>query len=135
MATDFDPFKDMPWMKDPENVPVPTVEAADLKIFWKTQQGIQREHPGEQIATDFRGLLKECSPNVNGFAIWYRLSMLGMLSTLCVKSGMPMEKLPWMRSGEPDEFILKALATVPMSGAPDAAMEELTRLVQKEYGT
>jgi hypothetical protein len=134
MATDFNPFKDMPWMVD-INFPVPVVEPADLKIVWELQQKVREQHPGEQVGIDVRSYMTACSPGANTLAVWYRLSMLGLLSSLCVQSGVPVEKLPWMRSGEPDEFIFKALATLPMNGTPPSAVEELTRLIQKEYGT
>ena len=139
MATDFNPFKDMPWMVD--NVPVPLVDPADLKIVWELQQKVRgqqkvrEQHPGEQVGIDVRSYMTACSPGANTLAVWYRLSMLGMLSALSEKSGVPVEKLPWMQSGKPDEFIFKALATLPMNGPPPSSVEALTRLIQKEYKT
>jgi hypothetical protein len=131
MATDFNPFENMPWMVDTVNVPVPVVDPADLKIVWELQQKVREEHPGEQIAISFEHHLK----NANPCAIWYRLSMLGILSSLSTLSGMPMEKLPWMQSGKPDEFMFKALASLPMNGTPKFAIDGLLQLIEKEYGT
>jgi hypothetical protein len=132
MTTDFNPFKDMPWMVD--NVPVPTVAPEDLKMVWEMHQKTAEARPGQQVAIDASSYMMSCSPTADAMAAWYRLSVLGILSSLCMQSGMPVEKLPWMQSGKPDEFIFKALATLPMNGTPPSSVEELTRLIQKEYG-
>jgi hypothetical protein len=140
MATDFNPFENMPWMVDTVNVPVPVVDPAELKIVWELQHKVQQmhpgePHPGEQTGVDFSHHLKASSPDANPFAVGYRLSMLGLLSALSMQSGVPLEKLPWIKSGKPDEFVFKALATLPMNGTPASAIEELRKLIQKEYGT
>jgi hypothetical protein len=119
MATDFNPFENMPWMVDTVNVPVPVVDPSDLKIVWE-QHKVQQLHPGEQSAMSSVHHLKEYSPDANPFAVWYRLSMLGLLSMFSEKAGTP---------------VFKVLANLPMNGTPTSSIEGLLRLIQKEYGT
>jgi hypothetical protein len=70
-----------------------------------------------------------------GYFLSYRLSMLGVLSVLSEKSGVPAEELPWIQSGKPDEFIFRTLATLPMSGTPSSGLEELLLAIHEEYET
>jgi|SRR5208337_281473 len=130
MATDFNPFKDAPWMDSSSNLPVPVVDSADLKIVWELQRKVQKEHPGEQIAIDVRNHLKVSSPGADVWAVWYRLSKLAMLPVVCEMTG---KKLPWLQADKPDDFIFKLLATLPTTGTPSSGLEELIRLIEKEY--
>ena len=130
MATDFNPLKDIPWLNNASNIPVPVVDPADLKIVWELQRKVQKEHPGEQIAIDVINHLKACSPGADAWAVWYRLSKLAMLPVVCEMTG---RNLPWSQADKPDDFIFKLLATFPMTGTASSGLEELIQAIQREY--
>jgi hypothetical protein len=129
MATDFNPFNDVPWLMDATNVPVPVVDPADLKIVWALQNKIQKEHPREQVAIDVRS---SCSPGADVLAIWFRLSQL---FTLRMFGDSTDKSFPWLKDGKPDDAVFKVLATIPLTGMQSSGIEELIRVIQKEYGT
>src|SRR5258705_1318533 len=115
---------------------VPSVDPADVKAVWKLQQETKAEHPGKSFSMGAELYRRVCSPGASVGAVWYRLSHLMMLSMYSQATGT---ELPWLHP-EPHDAVFKVLATMPMTGMPEGGrnipsteVEEMVRLVQKEY--
>jgi hypothetical protein len=121
MATDF--LKEAPWLEG-ENIPVPVVDPADLKIVWEWRRKVKKER-GKQFGFRIRHHRRPCSPGANMLAIRYRVVALQMLEFICEKTG---KNLPWSQDN-PDDSIFNLLATFPMTGARSSELEELIRIL------
>ena len=139
MTTDFDPLRDLPWMKDGH--PLPSVDPADLKSVWKMMQEIKKDFdermpnhdPNQGISIGIDLYQRACSPGADAFLVWRRLGMLGMVQKIFTDTG---RTLPGFTDGQPTDAVFKALAIVPMTdggyyGFPIDA-KELIRLIEKE---
>ena len=89
--------------------------------------------PNNSFSVSVNYYKQVCSPGADVMCIWYRLSMLWMLSEFM---GL---NLPGMHDGKPDDVLFKALAVVPITGMPLGGREglpfdlvELIPLIQKE---
>lgn len=87
---------------------VPEVDPEDVKTLWQEQQKIQAVHPG-QHATGIDVMKAVCKPGANVKAVWYRMSMFGLLNVVASE-----QVSPWMNNGEPCEIIFRTIATIPM---------------------
>jgi hypothetical protein len=120
-----------------ENHPVPTVDPADLKSVWATQDEIQALYPGSRSMIAIGFCANACSPGADVRAIFLRVSMLRMLQMLSESGGLIS---PWLHEGKPDDAAFKVVATVPMTGlqlgVPSGGFpvdaEELIALIKKE---
>jgi hypothetical protein len=129
-VTDFDPRKDMPFLKS-----IPTVDPADLKSVWQMQEELRARHgSGFALAIDlYKGA---CSPGADVWSVWYRCSQFERLRNFNELTGT---NLPWLHDGRPDDAVFKALSVVPMTkmppgGRPDLPfdVDELIKLIKKE---
>lgn len=88
--------------------PVPEVDPEDLKALWQQQQEVQAMHPG-QHATGIDVMKAVCKPGANVKAVWYRMSMFGLL-TMAAKE----QTSPWIKGGEPLDVVFRIIANIPM---------------------
>jgi hypothetical protein len=138
MATDFNPLKNISFLN---NNPVPSVDPADLKSVWTMQEELKKDFekrtpnraPNQGFGISVSTYSQACSPGADVASIWYRLSMLWMLSESMGSN------LPGMHDGKTDDAVFKALAILPLTGLPRGGREglpfdldELIRLIQKE---
>ena len=122
LATEF--LKKAPWL-EVENIPVPVVDPADLKIAWEWRHKVQKER-GKPVEFRIRHQRTPCSPGANMLAIGHRVVALQMLELICEKNG---KNLPWSKDN-PDDSIFNLLATFPMTGGNrPSELEELMRVL------
>src|SRR5215469_18421798 len=89
--------------------PVPEVDPEDLKVLWREQQGLQARHPGKLGAMGFDVMKAICTPGANVGAVWYRSSMLWLLSQIARERFAAFTK-----DGQPTDAAFRAAAKVPV---------------------
>jgi hypothetical protein len=60
--------------------PVPEVDAEDLKAVWQVQCEIEAQRPGQPAAIGLELMACVCTPRANVAAVFYRISMLTLLT-------------------------------------------------------
>ena len=98
----------------PPGQPVPEVDPADVKAVWELGRDIEKRHPvktGElhAYAVGIEMFKAACKPGANIPAIFYRGMMLWMLVR-----HVQDQIAPWLKEGNPDDAIFRAIAQVPM---------------------
>ena len=138
MATDFNIPEEFSFMKDG---PIPAVEPADLKSAWAMSEELKKDLakviPNQHVGISFDCCKRVCSPGADVGAVWYRVSMIGLLQMMSKEAGEP--ALSGLTDGKPSDAVFKALATLPMTGMnPGVAHdglpfdpEELVRLIKE----
>ena len=111
-----------------ENGPIPSVDSADLGKVWAVQRDARSRFPGQKILADADDWEQVCSPDVDLFAIWYRMAMLEMLAEHGVLS-------PWLHDGELNDAVFRVFATFPVKRIPKGGQEgypfDVQRLVKQ----
>jgi hypothetical protein len=87
---------------------VAAVNPADLKNLRTLMRDVQAQ-AGGQCVIDTRIFDRVCSPSADVQAVWYRVSMLGMMKEI-----MPELLARWMHDGQPDDAVFQVAATFPM---------------------
>jgi hypothetical protein len=98
----------------PPGAPVPKVDAEDVKAVWLLGRDIQARHPAKAgelraHAVGIEIFKAACKPGANIPAVSYRGMMLGMLIRHA-----PEQLAPWLKEGNPDDAVFRAIAQVPM---------------------
>jgi hypothetical protein len=139
MATNFDPLRDIPWMKDGR--PLPSADPADLKSVWTMQQEVKKDldkrlpnrNPNQGFSIGIDVYQRACSPGADAFLVWRRLAMLETVQRIFSEAG---GTLPGFTDGKPRDAVFKALAIVPMTDGGQESIpidaKELIRLIKKE---
>jgi hypothetical protein len=88
---------------------IPAVDPADLKSVWALMRDTQARNPGlcGTIGSDLYQSV--CSPGADTTAVWYRVSMLGMMTKIT-----PDVLAQWTHDGEFDDAVFQVAATFPM---------------------
>ena len=70
------------WGEDmPADGSVPAVDASDMKKMWTTIQDTVAQHDGEKrIGIGKSAFANVCSPGANPAAVWYRVSMVQIIT-------------------------------------------------------
>ena len=71
------------------------------------QRDVRSRFPGQKILADAEDWERVCSPDVDLFAIWYRMAMLEMLAEHGVLS-------PWLHDAELDDAVFRVFAAFPV---------------------
>jgi hypothetical protein len=102
--------------------PIPTVDPVDLKSVWAMLEELKRDfekrvpdHASNQsIGIGVDCYERVCSPGADVGAVWYRVSMLGLLQMMGKEAGEP--ALSGLTDDKPSDAVFRALATLPMTG-------------------
>ena len=86
--------------------PIPPVDPADLRRVWQMQRELQARVSGG-VLLDNEFYKRACSPGANVEAVWFRVSMLGMMDMLGMLA-------PWIHDGVVADAVFKVAATFPM---------------------
>lgn len=93
--------------------------------------------PNETFGVNVDSYRQVCGPGADVGAVWYRVSMLGLLQMMSKEAGEP--ALSGLTGGKPSDAVFKALAIVPMTGmnpgvvrdGPPFDPDELVRLIRE----
>jgi len=115
---------------------VNAVEAIDLHKVWVLCRDMQaQDRPsGKSRAVGLFGLQAVCGPGADAHSVWYRASLLLMLSR---RADVLM---PWTHDGELDQAVFRVAAVFPMGKMPVGVVrdgmpfdvEEFLRQVEAE---
>jgi hypothetical protein len=116
---------------------VPQVDPVDIKAVWQVYQDVQARNPGQQVAVGMGVLEHYCSKGANINAVAYRT---GFLSLMVAHAA---EMAPWIKDGQPDEALFRAIAETPMEWiavgvvrqGPPFSEEEFMRRLRGEQGS
>jgi hypothetical protein len=108
MKRDIHPFGENPCEQSPEGL-IPAVDPADLRGVWKMQREVQARASGGHAAISAEFYKGACSPGANIGAVWFRVSMLGLLEMIGMLA-------PWIQEGVLAEAVFQVAATFPMKG-------------------
>lgn len=116
--------------------PVPEVDPEDLKALWKQGRELQARHPGQHVAIGFDAMKAVCKPGANAEAIWYRSSMIWVLSQFAQE-----QIAPWIKDEEVSDAVFRVMAAIPLEwvghtereGLP-FDFEEVCRRLSAEQG-
>jgi hypothetical protein len=110
--------------------PVAEVDPDDLRTFWQEMQEmrkLQSRHPDQHVSIGFeaKGISK---PAVNGYAVWYRSSMISVLNQFAQE-----QLAPWIKDEEVSDAVFQAMATIPMEWVGHTELEGLPFDVEKFF--
>ena len=113
------------------DVPVPSVNPADLNKMWDFMEQIRASHPGKNVCVGIRSLQSVCD---DASVVWYRLSMLELIRIMSKHGAI---NVPWLTDGKPSQAVFSALAVVTMTGIGHGApqqgfpldLDELSKLI------
>ena len=91
---------------------VPAVDPQDLKSLWRQARDLQASHPGppgQQVATGFDVIKAMCGPEANAQAVWFRSSMVWVLSQIAQG-----QLAPWVKDEQVSDAVFQTMATIPM---------------------
>lgn len=92
------------WVGSTEGNSVATVSPDDLRKVWAIFPA-----GGEHSSIDIRSFQHVCSPGADVMAVWFRASMLAMMTKM-----MPELLARWTHDGEFDDAVFQVAATFPM---------------------
>jgi hypothetical protein len=132
-TTEFDPMKDITWLK---KNPIPSVDPEDLKSAFNFQKEVAKQSGSQTRAISVDLFQKVLKPGANVQDALYRLMWLEAAKDLSEAEGL---KFPWSGEGRPSDAVFKALATLTMRGMPPGPsqalpfdLEELIRLIHEK---
>lgn len=110
---------------------VAEVDPDDLKTFWQETRNLQAKVvPGQHISFSPTSITKT---GTNACAVWYRTSMIFVLSRVAQE-----QLSPWIKDEEVSDAVFRTMATIPMEwiGHVDRAglpfdVEEFFRRLRK----
>jgi hypothetical protein len=96
---------------------VSVVKPDDLKKVW--QFGADLEARGQSGIISNSIYKSICSPGADVMSVWYRVSMLMMLTKM-----MPEKFAQWIHDGQPDDVVFDVAATFPMEKMQTGVVRE-----------
>jgi hypothetical protein len=88
---------------------VPAVSAVDLRNMYKLFCEAEARNPGQSGSIGSMVYQSVCSPGADVVSVWYRASMLGILTKM-----MPELLAKWTHNGQPDDVVFEIAAAFPM---------------------
>jgi hypothetical protein len=98
------------WFSNDDSVAA--VDPADLRNIWMMQRDAQSGHADQPFTIDIRSFEQACSPEADIQALWYRISILQMLT------GAMGLLSRWLRDGELADVVFQVASTFPMKRVP-----------------
>lgn len=89
--------------------PVAEVDPHDLKTFWVESRNLRANHAGQSVGITFEAVRTMCKPGVNPQAVWYRSTMIWVLTRFAQN-----RMSAWLVNGDVSDAVFQTLATIPM---------------------
>src|SRR5215469_15792717 len=103
-----DALRDPPFGGNPGD-PVADVDPEDLKTMWQRVRDLIETGPGQGFGMTCNTLDAFCKPGANAEAVWYRSTMIWVLSRFAQD-----QLAPWVRNEEVSDAVFRTMATIPM---------------------
>ena len=89
--------------------PVPEVDPSDIKATWNLHRDAAARHSGKQFAIGNSVVEHVCKPGADIHAVRTRTARLAIIVDVFRE-----QLAPWIRNGELDDVIFRAVAQTPM---------------------
>jgi hypothetical protein len=98
-----------PDLWDSQEGNVPAVKPDDLRNVWKLFRDVQARNPGQGAVIGNRIYESVCSPGADVESVWFRASMLAMLTQM-----QPELLVEWIHDGQPDDVVFEVASAFPI---------------------